>query len=77
MDIPVKNANLFPFLDHLDQIVLDYGGRIYLAKDSRLKPIAFRAMYPRHPEWKKIKSSYDAKNFFSSDLSRRLEMTNE
>jgi decaprenylphospho-beta-D-ribofuranose 2-oxidase len=73
LDIPV-DPELFPFLDQMDEIVLNHEGRIYLAKDARMKPERFRAMYSRFPQWQQIKDSVDPDNHFSSDLSRRLQM---
>ncbi len=74
LDLPVSDAGLFPFLERLDEIVLGCGGRVYLAKDARLRAETFRAMYPRFPEWREIKGRIDPENRFASDLSRRLEM---
>ncbi len=73
LDIPIDET-LFPFLDQLDEIVQNFGGRVYLAKDARMKPQAFKSMYPRFPEWHRIKKMVDPNNNYSSDLSRRLEM---
>jgi decaprenylphospho-beta-D-ribofuranose 2-oxidase len=75
LDLPVSDAELFPFLDRLDQIVLAHGGRVYLAKDARLKPAAFRAMYPRLGEWLDFKRKLDPLGCFDSDLARRLEIS--
>jgi decaprenylphospho-beta-D-ribofuranose 2-oxidase len=74
LDLPVDDEELFPFLDALDAIVLKHGGRVYLAKDARLAPAAFRAMYPRLAEWLEIKKKIDPEGCFESDLARRLEM---
>lgn len=76
IDIPVKRG-LFKMLDELDRIVIDHGGRIYLAKDARMSPQAFRAMYPEFPQWLKIKRQVDPDDLFSSDMSRRLVMSME
>ena len=75
LDLPVSDAGLFPFLDHLDEIVVKYGGRVYLAKDARMRPETFRAMYPRLDEWLEVKRAIDAENCFDSDLARRLQIT--
>ena len=74
IDLPVTNPELFTFLDHLDEIVMEHGGRVYLAKNPRLRPELFRAMYPRLPDWERIKAQVDPANRFSSDLSRMLEL---
>lgn len=74
MDFPVNDMDLFPFLDRLDEIVLKQGGRVYLAKDARMRPEVFRAMYPRFEEWSQIKLKVDPQNRFHSDLARRLEI---
>lgn len=74
LDIPILDNGLFKFLDQLDEIVITHGGRVYLAKDARLKPESFRAMYPKYNEWLAIKNKLDPNNIFSSSLSRRLEL---
>ena len=74
LDLPIRNKGLFLLLNKLDEIVLQHGGRVYLAKDARLSAGSFRAMYPRYPEWLKIKNAVDPHNRFSSSLSRRLEI---
>lgn len=74
LDFPIRDEGLFPFLDRLDDTVLKYGGRVYLAKDARMRPETFRAMYPRFAEWQRIKSRIDPENRFDSDLARRLEI---
>jgi FAD/FMN-containing dehydrogenase len=74
LDLAVSDPELFPFLDRLDAIVLQHGGRVYLAKDARLSAAACRAMYPELAEWQRIKSKVDPENCFDSDLARRLEI---
>jgi decaprenylphospho-beta-D-ribofuranose 2-oxidase len=73
LDFPVADG-LFEFLDGLDEMVLKRGGRVYLAKDARMKPATFRAMYPNLAKWQAAKAAADANNRFSSSLSRRLQM---
>lgn len=74
LDLPVSDPALFPFLDRLDEIVLEHGGRIYLAKDARVKAETLRAMYPRLAEWHQVKVQIDRHNHFNSDLARRLNI---
>jgi len=74
IDLPVTGPELFAFLDLLDEIVLEHNGRVYLAKNAHLKPQVFRGMYPRFPEWERLKEKFDPTNRFSSDLSRMLEL---
>jgi FAD/FMN-containing dehydrogenase len=71
LDVPVKKG-IWEFLEQLDELVIKYGGRIYLAKDARLGSQAFRAMYPKYPQWLEVKSKIDPQNLFASSLSQRL-----
>lgn len=73
LDFPYSDK-LLTCLDRLDEIVIQAGGRVYLAKDARLKPKAFRDMYKRYPEWLTVKQYWDPQNRFSSSLSRRLNL---
>ena len=72
LDLPVGHEVLGPLLDDLDEQVLAAGGRIYLAKDSRLAPDTFRAMYPRVDDFLAVKASVDPDGVLRSDLGRRL-----
>ena len=74
LDLPLRDKGLFSLLDKLDNIVLQHGGRVYLAKDARISAESFNTMYPRYPEWLKIKQAIDPANCFSSSMSRRLNM---
>jgi decaprenylphospho-beta-D-ribofuranose 2-oxidase len=72
LDLPVGFHGLDSLLDELDQLVLTAGGRIYLAKDSRVSPEAFAAMYPRLDEWLAVRRRVDPDGRLRSDLGRRL-----
>lgn len=71
LDFPIR-PGLFEFLDELDTIVADYGGRIYLSKDARMKNEIFWKTYPRATEFRDILQKYDPDNRFVSRLSQRL-----
>jgi decaprenylphospho-beta-D-ribofuranose 2-oxidase len=75
LDFPVRGEGLFALLRRFDDIVLEHGGRVYLAKDACLDPEKFRLMYPRFPEWLEIKRRVDPGDRFRSELSRRLGIT--
>ena len=59
LDFPVGPGALPALLDRLDTLVAEAGGRVYLAKDARLSPELFAAMYPRAPELAAVRSRVD------------------
>jgi FAD/FMN-containing dehydrogenase len=73
LDIPM-NKNLFKFLDLLDEMVRDSGGRIYLSKDARMKPEIFFSTYPQSQNFAQFVSSIDPHGIIQSDLSKRLKI---
>jgi len=77
LDLPVGHHGLDVLLDELDEEVIGAGGRIYLAKDSRVSPSAFRAMYPRVDEWVAVRNRVDPRGVLRSDLGRRLGLCDD
>ena len=71
LDFPIK-AKLFPFLDELDSIVTDHGGRLYLAKDVRMSKKVFRKGYPRWQKFSELREKQDMIQTFNSLQSNRL-----
>ncbi|MFC1432036.1 FAD-binding protein [Streptacidiphilus sp. N1-3] len=74
LDIPTTLPGLAGLLDRLDEHVLAAGGRIYLAKDSRLRPHTLAEMYPRLGEFRELRARIDPDRRFTSDLARRLDL---
>ncbi|MEV0553317.1 FAD-binding oxidoreductase [Streptomyces sp. NPDC050597] len=72
LDIPANLPGLDGFLDELDEEVTAAAGRVYLAKDSRLRPELLSAMYPRLGDFRALREELDPRSVFTSDLSRRL-----
>lgn len=73
VDFPIK-AGLNEFVSELDRRVLQFGGRLYTAKDSRVSAENFHAMYPRIDEWIAVRRKVDPAGVFVSDMARRLEL---
>jgi decaprenylphospho-beta-D-ribofuranose 2-oxidase len=65
-------ADLLPLLDQLDSIVLQHGGRLYLAKDARMSEAMFKSSYPRWQEFAVLREKIGATAVFSSLQSQRL-----
>lgn len=76
LDFPIT-PGVGEFCADLDQRVLDAGGRLYFAKDSRTSPEMIRAMYPRLEEWRRVRDSVDPERVFASDLARRLQLVEQ
>ena len=72
LDLPAHLDGLQRLLDELDELVAESGGRVYLAKDGRLRPDMLDAMYPRLGEWREIRARLDPEGLMCSDLSCRL-----
>jgi decaprenylphospho-beta-D-ribofuranose 2-oxidase len=74
VDVPTSLGGLAELLDDLDAEVVAAGGRVYLAKDSRLDRAMLPDMYPRFAEWREIQAGLDPRRTMQSDLDRRLGM---
>lgn len=74
LDFPVRKG-LFEFLDKLDEIVLQYGGRLYLSKDARMKQEVFWQSYPNAQKFADIIKTYNGTKLFRSVQSDRLLLT--
>ena len=74
LDFPLRKG-LFELLKELDRMVIDYGGRHYLAKDAVMSAEVFRRGYPRAGEFIALVQKYNPEGRLSSLQSRRLELT--
>ena len=60
------DPDLFTLLDELDQMVINYGGRIYLSKDVRMSESTFKRSYSRWENFVKIRKQAGADKLFHS-----------
>ena len=77
IDFPVGPVGLPSLLNRLDELVAGVDGRVYLAKDARLRPELVGVMYPRLGELAAVRRRVDPNGMLESDLSRRLGLTGE
>ena len=74
LDFPVRSG-LFEFLDELDELVLQYGGRIYLSKDARMRSEIFWRSYANAKSFLGIVKKYNPRFTFNSTQAVRLKIT--
>lgn len=67
-----RNERVLRMLDALDRIVLEHGGRLYLAKDARMSEATFKAGYPLWEAFEQVRARYHAHGRFASLQSKRL-----
>ena len=72
LDVPTSVPGLAALLDELDEEIVAAGGRLYLAKDSRMNPHLLPQMYPRLADFQQLRASVDPGRRWRSDMSERL-----
>lgn len=71
LDFPVKKRTL-ELMERLDNITLEYGGRFYLAKDSRMSREVFQKSEPRAQDYLLYRNTQSISTMFGSNQSERL-----
>jgi FAD/FMN-containing dehydrogenase len=71
LDIPINDGTP-RLIRELNAMVVDHGGRIYLAKDAFTSEAMFRKMYPKLEAFMSIRRRLDPEQTLSSALSQRL-----
>lgn len=74
VDMPAGADGLSELCRRLDEVVLEAGGRHYLAKDAHTRAESIERGYPRLAEWRRVRDSVDPDRVWQSDLSRRLAL---
>ena len=72
LDIANNSSKSFDFLEKVDRELNSIGGKIYLAKDSRMSPNIIKNSHPNIDKFFKCKKSSDPDSKFASELSKRL-----
>jgi len=73
-DVPAGAPGVAQTLAELDELVAGCGGRVYLSKDSRMRPEAVRAMYPELERFYAVRRRVDPEGVLRSDLAARLRL---
>ncbi len=71
LDIPVRD-NTQGIVDKLNELLIEMGGRVYLAKDAFTRPEHFRAMEPRLDRFMEVRERWDPERRLRSAQSVRL-----
>ena len=73
LDIPLRKG-IMDLLNQIDRLVLKYGGRIYMTKDSRLSPETFREMNPGYEKWLEVVRAHAPERKFFTLQAERLKL---
>lgn len=73
LDFKITKHNL-RLLDLLDEVVLKYGGRVYLAKDARLRQSSFNKMYEGADIFREYRMDNKLTSYINSAQSLRLQL---
>lgn len=71
LDFPIRRG-VGELLTQLEAIVLESGGRLYLAKDGAMAPSSLSCMYPRLERFRQVLDEIDPRAHWQSDMARRL-----
>jgi decaprenylphospho-beta-D-ribofuranose 2-oxidase len=73
LDLPFY-PGLPDFLRGLDAVLLEHGGRVYLAKDAVTTAASYARMYPELARFQAIAATHDPDGRLKSSQARRLAL---
>lgn len=76
VDTP-RRADTEALYARLERMVLQHGGRIYVAKDALMSAQGYAKMFPQLERFRKVLRQVDPGGKFQSDMSRRLAIRPE
>ncbi|MCI0547411.1 MAG: FAD-binding oxidoreductase [Candidatus Rokubacteria bacterium] len=72
LDLPYRGGATEALVHELNAIVIEAGGRVYLAKDALTRAPDFARMAPALDAWQRVRDRWDPRRRFRSALSVRL-----
>jgi decaprenylphospho-beta-D-ribofuranose 2-oxidase len=75
IDIPARARGVGEALDDADRLVASAGGRVYLAKDARMRAEMLGVMYPQLERFRAVRERVDPAGTLRSDMARRLGLS--
>lgn len=73
LDIKMGGKTL-ALMDELDELVSGLGGRVYLAKDARMKTAFLKSSYPDLSNFKSLLAQHNPQGIYASDQAKRLDL---
>ncbi|WP_081490575.1 FAD-binding oxidoreductase [Terriglobus roseus] len=64
LDFPIKPDKSFPLFDRLASMTLDFGGKLYPAKDARMTASQFQTAYPQWQQFARYKDPLLTSSFW-------------
>ena len=64
LDFPIRDNKTFPLLHRLGEMTLDFGGRLYPAKDAAMTPAQFQTFYPNWQQFARFKDPILTSSFW-------------
>jgi len=64
LDFPIKTDRSFQLIDRLASMTLDFGGRLYPAKDARMTATQFQDFYPRWSDFARYRDPHITSSFW-------------